>query len=96
VVPLGHHATGNLEIYVLIRCSKLLKHPVYQVRPIATRKGVRQTNRREAAVETVEMLGQAQGATAIGGDDLVDTVSEQESPVQHRDPRLLQREDLPV
>ena len=38
------------------------------------------------------MLGQAEGVTFVDGDDIIDAVTEDEAPVEHRDARFGQRQ----
>lgn len=46
----------------------------------------------QAALEAGQVLGQAEGVTFVDGDDIIDAVTEDEAPVEHRDARFGQRQ----
>ena len=49
-----------------------------------------------AAVQTVQVLGHAEGLAAVYRHDFIDAVAEDEAPVQHGDPGLVDTQEITI
>ena len=84
VVSLGDSA-GHLEVDRQVASAIALDDLLDESTPFAIAMGIGESDRRQAALKTRQVLGQAQRLSAIARHQLVNPIAKDKAPIEHRD-----------
>ncbi|MCY1531187.1 hypothetical protein D9M68_664060 [compost metagenome] len=94
------HAPGDLYVDQLIDCalgvSQRLRQVLRNRRPLGARQRIGDAQFGQRPVQACHVLFEPERSSGVTGQHLVHTVAKYEASVQHTDPSITQRGELPV